>query len=90
MALVKKKWICRVPIEYPTDPAVIRRILAGEKVPYAERGMKRAEAGDVVTDLPQQSVTWMLRKGWVEPVEDEPAAQPLHLAGVAGVQEEVA
>lgn len=84
MALIKKHFRCNVPIEYPTDPAVIRRVLAGEKVPYAERKMKRAEAGEIVMDLPQHSVIWMVRKGWIDPVEEEPAA---NFAGLAGVDE---
>ena len=53
-------------IEYPTDPAIVRRIKRGEKVAYAERGHKRAEAGDVVDDIPKESVSVLVRKGWIE------------------------
>ena len=39
-------------LNYPTDPDVIRRIQAGEKVPVEERRETRVEAGEIVTDLP--------------------------------------
>ena len=30
---------------------------------------KRAEAGDIVTDLPEKSVTWLLASGFIEEVD---------------------
>lgn len=61
----------RYGITYYTDPAVIRRLAAGVKVPVDERGpSKRAEVGDIVTDLPAVSIPWLLEGGYLEPVED--------------------
>ena len=39
-------------LNYPTDPKVIRRIQAGEKVPVEERRETRVEAGEILEDLP--------------------------------------
>lgn len=33
---------------------------------------KRAEPGDLVTDLPPKSLPWLLAQGIVEPVEEQP------------------
>jgi hypothetical protein len=32
---------------------------------------KRAEPGDVVDDLPRQSIPWLLEQGYIEMVEEE-------------------
>lgn len=56
-------------IEYPTDPAIIRRIIRGEPVSFAQRQHKRAEPGDIVSDIPKDSVPALLRKGWIERVD---------------------
>ena len=57
-------------LEYPTNSAVIRRLLAGEAVPYDQRGHKRVEAGAIVDDLPVPSIPTLLKKGWIEAVEE--------------------
>lgn len=36
---------------------------------------RRAEPGDVVEDLPRESIGWLLRDGLIEPAE-QPAAKP--------------
>lgn len=36
---------------------------------------KRAEAGDVVADLPAKSITWMLDQGLIEAVGDAPKSK---------------
>ena len=54
---------------YPTDPAVIKRLLAGEQVPWQERKVKEVPAGAVVDDVPAASVASCLAQGWIEPVE---------------------
>jgi len=41
---------------------------------------RRAEAGEVVSDLPQASVAWLLAEGWIE---EEPPPQPLPVVAVA-------
>lgn len=46
------------------------RVLVGLDYPPG----KRAEAGDVVTDLPEKSVKWLTKQGLVEPAgSPEPA-----------------
>jgi hypothetical protein len=39
------------------------RVLAGLNYPPD----KRAEPGDVVTDLPGKSIKWLLEQGYIEP-----------------------
>ncbi|HSW64403.1 MAG TPA: hypothetical protein VLH56_14010 [Dissulfurispiraceae bacterium] len=41
------------------------RVLAGMDYPPD----KRAEPGDIVSDLPAKSVGWLLEQGYIEPVE---------------------
>lgn len=55
-------------ISYPTDPKIVRRLLAGEHIPWTARHLKRAEPGDVVADLPAASVPWLLEQGHIAPV----------------------
>lgn len=33
---------------------------------------KRAEVGDIVTDLPEESLKWLVKQGHVTPVETAP------------------
>lgn len=54
-------------INYPTDPEILRRLRAGENIPWPDRQMRRAEPGDVVDDLPTASVPWLLEDGAIEP-----------------------
>lgn len=63
-------------ISYPTDPAIIDRLLAGENIPYAERGMVDHAAGDVVDDIPAVSVPGLLAEGAIE-VAGEVASEAL-------------
>lgn len=60
--------VLRGGLEYPTDPAVVERLLAGENIPYGERGMVRREEGAVVDDVPACSVPWLVEQGYIEPV----------------------
>lgn len=57
-----------VGINYPTDPAITRRLLAGEggQIPFKDRGYKRAEPGDVVDDISNADVAWLLAKRGIE------------------------
>lgn len=68
MADRQRRYRVHVGLEYPTDPDVIRRLRAGEPIPMAERGLKRAEPGDIVADLPEASVPWLLGLGAIEEV----------------------
>lgn len=47
------------------------RVLVGVDYPPG----KRAEAGDIVADLPERSVKWLRRQGLIEPV-GSPAPTP--------------
>ena len=57
-----------VGLTYPTDPEVILRIQDGGTVPAHSRGLKRAEPGEIVDDLPEASLPWLVEQGMVEPV----------------------
>ncbi len=60
-----------VGLSYPTDPDVVARLLAGENLPYKERGtIKEVEAGDIVDDIPESSIAGLLAKGRIEAVDD--------------------
>lgn len=56
---------------YPTDPKVIKRLLAGEQIPMEQRGLKHAPQGAVVDDVPQCSVGWLTEQREIEPVGAE-------------------
>lgn len=48
------------------------RVLAGLNYPPNGKGAeRRAEPGDLIDDLPTQSVSWLLEDGSIEPVEEE-------------------
>lgn len=53
------------PVSNATLPLAYR-ILVG--INY---GARRAEPGDVVSDLPRTSLAWLLREGVIERVEEE-------------------
>ena len=55
---------------YPTDPAVLRLLVAGENLPMRGRNMKTVPAGSIVSDIPKASVAVLLAKGWIEEVAD--------------------
>lgn len=57
-----------VGLDYATNMAAIRRILAGEDVPWEERRTRRAEPGDIVSDLPAHSIPALIEKGYIEAV----------------------
>ncbi len=58
-------------LQYPTDPRVLRRLEAGEKIPLRQRRMCEPHAvGDIVDDVPKASLPVLLSKHWIEPVEE--------------------
>lgn len=67
---MKTAWRVLRAISYPTSPTVIRRLIAGEDVPWDERGMVQAEPGEVVRDVPAVSVPWLREQGYIEPAEE--------------------
>jgi uncharacterized protein (DUF3820 family) len=46
------------------------RALVGLDYPPA----KRVEAGQIVSDLPEQSIKWLKKQGLIQPAETTPAA----------------
>lgn len=55
-------------LSYATDRGAIARIKRGEKVPARDRKEKQAKVGDVVTDLPSESIPGLLEHGYIEEV----------------------
>ena len=45
------------------------KVLRG--ITYSD-GTKRAEVGEIVTDLPSSTVDWLLKSGIIEPTETQP------------------
>lgn len=72
---MSRRYRVLVGLSYPTDAAVIRRLQAGEAVAWEQRGLRRAEAGAVVSDLPAVSVPWLLEQGLIEPADGARAAE---------------
>lgn len=61
-------------LQYPTDPAIIRRLAAGENIPHESRGpMRDPTPGAIVDDIPSASIASCLAQGWIEDA-DKPAA----------------
>ena len=69
-ARLVRRYRALVGLSYPTSASVIRRLLAGEDIPPAERHESHAEAGDIVQDLPAHSIPGLLAKGRIEEVPD--------------------
>lgn len=55
-------------LTYPTDMRIIRRVQAGENIPFDKRGMCRPLAiGDIV-EIPSSLVSGLIHAGWIEEV----------------------
>lgn len=70
-AMSGKRFEALVGLEYPTDPRAIAALLRGEDVPVDRQRLRRAEAGEVVGDIPACSVPWLLEQGLIRPVTEE-------------------
>jgi hypothetical protein len=66
-----KKYRALRGLAYPTDPKIVKRLQAGEDIPWEERGCKEVAAGQVVDDIPSVSLAWLLDAGAIEEVGDE-------------------
>ena len=60
-----RRYRALVELRYPTDPAIIARLEAGENVPWAERGMVRVRAGERITVMPPTPIADLIAKGRV-------------------------
>lgn len=68
---MNKRYRVLTGLEYPTDPAIIRRILAGDVRPEDRSANRQVEAGEIVDDVPAVSVPWLLVQGVIEEVTDD-------------------
>ena len=57
-------------ISYPTSADALKRLDAGELVPWEERAIRDVAAGEVVDDIPERSLGWLLDQGYIEEVID--------------------
>ena len=60
-----------VGLSYPTDPKIIERLVGGEDIPWEDRGIKQAEVGTIVDDIPTVSVEWLLEQGIIREVTED-------------------
>jgi hypothetical protein len=62
------KYRVLVGLDFATNPAAIKRILAGEDVPWKERRMKRVDPGQIVdeAEFPPRTLIFALAKGYIE------------------------
>ena len=68
--MAKKFYRALVGLSYPTEKAILDRIIKGEKVPFAERNSKEVSAGEIVSDIPDISIHWLLEQHKIEEVKD--------------------
>ena len=59
-----------VPLFYPTDPDIVRRLQEGEAIRWDDRHHKEAAPGEIVDDIPLVSIPILLEKGWIEIVKE--------------------
>lgn len=64
----KQKYRALVGLSYPTDARIIARLKKGEDIPLEARSEHRAEAGEIVDDIPVASIAWLLAGGYIEEV----------------------
>ena len=69
--MAAKKYRALTDLYYPTSPAVLKRLAAGEDVPFEERRVKHVAPGRIAADLPETSVAWLLKQGLIEEVEGD-------------------
>ncbi len=72
------------PLYYRTDPAAIKRAKSGDAVPFSESRMRDCKAGSFPDDLAKESIPVLLKKKWIEAVEDPPEHKPASVAAPAG------
>lgn len=74
MPTAKPRYRVLIPsgIEYPTDPDLIKQIKAGANPGLEHRGHKRVPCGRIADDIPRESIPILLKKKWIELVEDAP------------------
>lgn len=68
----------RFSLDYPADDTQLAAMLKGDRMPRHERKMRRAWAGEIVTDLPAVSVAGLLAKGAICKANgpDDPYSKP--------------
>jgi hypothetical protein len=79
-----------VGLSYPTDPDIITRIQSGAHVPLHERRARRAEPGEIVSDIPAMSVPWLLERGIIRPAGAASAAPAVEADKVVEIVEATA
>jgi len=65
-----KSYRALVELWYPTDRNILRRLRAGERVPMEQRHDKFVAVGEIVSDIPAESIGGFLAKGKIEEVAD--------------------
>lgn len=58
---------------YPTDAAIVARLVAGENLSLEDRHMVHRRAGAIVSDIPAVSVASLLAEGAIELLDEAPA-----------------
>lgn len=73
----------RAFIEYPADDDQLAALIKGDKIPRADRKVKRVHTGEIATGIPAASVKGLVASGWIceangpdDPYRKAPAAVP--------------
>ena len=66
------KYRVLVGLDFATNEVAIKRILAGEDVPWDKRGMRRVNPGSIVdeAELPPRTVNYALAHSFIEEVQE--------------------
>lgn len=55
----------RAFIEYPDDDDQLAALVKGDKIPRADRKVKRVHSGEIATGIPAASIKALVASGWV-------------------------
>lgn len=67
MTVGDQKYRAKDDLAYPTDAKVLAQLKRGQK-PDGDVKLKHVKPGQIVDDVPQQSVKWLLDEGVIEKV----------------------
>ena len=69
-SVVNVSYRALVDLFYPTDPDTLQALRDGTHVPLRARRMKHVGVGEVVSDIPTESIAGLLAKGRIEEVHE--------------------
>lgn len=68
---IQRRYKVVTGLSYPTNPMAVEAHRQGRKFDESKLNERRAEPGEIVDDIPVHSISWLLKQGMIELVEDE-------------------